>query len=53
MGLPAWLYNSALISLETSVYTMLFSLVFPLNVIPENDLHIFILDKNIREEYRV
>lgn len=53
LGLPAWIYNSAFLSVQTSVYTVLFSLVFPLNTILENDLQIFILNKNIGEEYRV
>lgn len=35
------------------IYTLLFSLVFPLDTVLSNDLQIFILNKNFREEYRV
>ena len=35
------------------IYTVLFSLVFPLNAVLDNDLQIFILNKNVGEEYNV
>lgn len=35
------------------IYTALFSLVFLLNAVLDNDLQIFILNKNVGEEYNV
>lgn len=45
--------QQSVISIQTSYLYCIFSLAFPLNAVLDNDLQIFILNKNVRIRVRL